>query len=64
MKDTTIRHRAARLTQALNLRHIPLTAHRRYETFCAEVAAEAGLDVLDGIVAQVSQHADLSRGAA
>lgn len=64
MKDLTIRHRAARLTQALNPRHIPSTAHRRFEQFCEEVAAEAGLDVLDRIVAQVSRHADLSRGAA
>lgn len=58
------RHPAARLLQATNPRHIPLTALRHFERFCDEVIAEAGPAVLDDIVGQVSKHSDLTRGAA
>lgn len=54
---------AARITQALAPRNIPLTAHRCYQRFAAQVAAESGLDVLDGIVTTIRRHSDLVRGA-
>ncbi|TQK68264.1 hypothetical protein [Nocardioides sp. SLBN-35] len=55
---------AARLSQATAPRNIPAIADRAFVKFAQEVAAESGVDVLNHIVQQVRQHADLTRGRA
>ncbi|MCR1785359.1 hypothetical protein KVF89_22655 [Nocardioides carbamazepini] len=60
----TCRLAASRLSQATNPRHRQAAVNDRFARFAAEVAQEAGVDVLNDIVKTVRQHADLTRGRA
>lgn len=59
---TPDRAAAARMLQATNPRHRPLTTLRTFERFAAEYAAEGGVRELERVVEQMRRHAALSRG--